>query len=77
MKTATPDLQDAVRTRYAGIAEGARPPEAAERVARAVGYDASARGAVRKRDSYLHEPAVLRAAGREEGPSSPSSTASS
>lgn len=38
MTTAT-ELQDAVRRRYAGIAEGARPPEAAERVARAVGYD--------------------------------------
>ncbi len=33
------DLQHAVRTRYAGIAEGAQPPAAAERIARAIGYD--------------------------------------
>jgi SAM-dependent methyltransferase len=37
--TGITDLQDAVRSRYAGIAEGSRPPEAAERVARAIGYD--------------------------------------
>jgi len=33
------DLRDAVQQRYAGIAEGARPPAAAERMARSIGYE--------------------------------------
>lgn len=46
-QTATGDeLREAVQKRYAGVAAGQRPPEAAERLARTIGYDAQDLSAV-------------------------------